>query len=406
MTVSPDGKSLAAAWARLAQALADSEKILDRRAESGGWGAALDPVERAEAYDYWAQVLTFGLRREFHYRLTDHPMFHRIGFDTKIGFDNPDNVYQIAMIQPDQVYRLTGDMGSAQFVEISVSVGFPGVVVPPRTIAKFDSTEFEIGAGGRIEIVVGGERTEGNWLPLEPDASSVLVRQVFGEWHADGTPGDFRIVRVNGEGDRSPPITLASVADRLERTAEFYEKEINFWLGYADGLVARIVPNTFEAPGEQGKSLEQVNAARAFFCWGLYDLKPDEALIVQIPEPPAGTYLGFHLNNYWLQSLDYVGRVTSLNGRQVQVDDDGMIRYVLAHEDPGVPNWMDVGDHPVGAMLFRQALTPRANQPTAHLVPLAGLRDVLPANTPQFSAEDRARQIAARRAHIASRFRW
>lgn len=401
-----DRTALTSGWGRLTQALADSEKLLDRHAQTGRWGAADDPMERAQAYDYWAQVLTFALRREYHFGLADHPMFHRISLDTKIGFDNPDNAYQIALIEPDQVYRVTGDMGTAQFVEISISVGFPGVVVPPRTIAKFDSTEFEIGEDGKIEITVGGERTEGNWLPLEPDASSLLVRQVFGEWTPDAVAGDFRIVRVKGEGDRSPPISPPSVADRLQRAAEFYEKEVTFWLDYSDGLIERITPNTFEQPGEQGKALQQVNAARAFFCWGLWDLKPDEALIVEIPKPAEGSYLGFHLNNYWLQSLEYVGRVTSLNGRQAHVDDDGMIRYVLAHVDPGVQNWMDVGDHPLGAMLFRQALTTQPNQPTARKIPLARLREELPASTPSFSPEQRAEQIAARRAHIASRFRW
>lgn len=406
MIDSADRKALSSAWNELSHALANSQCLLDRHARSGRWGAADDPVERSEAYDYWAQVLTFALRREFHYRLVDHPTFHRIGLDTKIGFDNPDNVYQIAMIDPGQVYRITGDMGGAQFIEISVSVGFPGVVVPPRTIAKFDSTEFVIGSDGRIEIAVGGERHGANWLPLEPDATSVLVRQVFGEWRADAVPGDFRIVRVSGEGDRSPPIAPISVADRLQRATEFYTKQSTYWLDYADGLVARIAPNTFEAPGEQGKALQQVNAARAFFCWGLWDLASDEALVVEMPKPMEGAYLGFHLNNYWLQSLDYVGRITSLNGSQVQVDEDGVIRYVLAHNDPGVPNWMDVGDHPRGAMLFRQALTTRANQPIARVVPFAGLRTALPAGTPSVSASERAAQIAARRAHVASRFRW
>ena len=76
------------------------------------------------------------------------------------------------------------------------------------------------------------------------------------------------------------------------------------------------------------------------------------------------------------------------------------------HSDPGVQNWMDVGDHPLGAMLFRQALTKQANQPTARKVALARIRDELPASTPSFSPQQRSEQIAGRRAHIASRFRW
>jgi hypothetical protein len=192
----------------------------------------------------------------------------------------------------------------------------------------------------------------------------------------------------------------------MQRVVEFYEKQITYWLDYADKLVERIDWNTFENPGEQGKEIIHVNGARAFFSWGLYDLEPDEALLVTMQAPPEGAYLGVHLNNYWLQSLDYVGRITSLNDEQVHVDEDGLIRYVFAHEDPGVPNWMDVGDHKKGAILFRTALTDKVSIPTARLVKLDDVRAEMPENTPAISKEDRAGQIAGRRAHIASRFRW
>ena len=173
-----------------------------------------------------------------------------------------------------------------------------------------------------------------------------------------------------------------------------------------DALVERIEPNTFESPGLQGRELVQLNAARAFFTWGLYQLEPDEALIVEIRAPEPDAYLGFHLVNYWLQSLDYVGRTTSRNNMQAHIDADGIIRYVLAHEDPQVPNWIDVGGHPWGGMLFRAALVSEATQPTATLVPFADVRDALPADTPVVDAAARREEIRARRAHVAARFRW
>jgi hypothetical protein len=83
-----------------------------------------------------------------------------------------------------------------------------------------------------------------------------------------------------------------------------------------------------------------------------------------------------------------------------------VIRYVLAHEDPQVPNWMDVGGHPWGGMLFRAALVTEASQPTARLVPFGDVRDALPADTPVIDAAARGEEIRTRRAHVASRFRW
>jgi hypothetical protein len=389
------------AWARLTSAARMAPEVLAQGTRSHG------EVEVAEGYDYWAQVLTFGLRREFHYGDPRHPMFHRIGLDTKIGFDNPDNVYEIAKIDPTRSYRVAGRLGTTQFVEFSASVGFPGVVVPPRTVSKLDTTELDVADDGTIEIFVGGPPRARNWLALDDDATSVLVRQVFGDWRPDDVPGDFRITTDDTwDGERAADLVPEDVMRRLDRTAEFVETQTRYWIDYVDDLIARIEPNTFARPGLQGRELTQVNAARAFFCWGIWQLERDEALIVEIEAPGPEEYLGFHLNNYWLQSLDYAGRITSLNARQAHVDADGRIRYVLAHDDPGVPNWLDVQGHPWGPMVFRAALTETPAQPTSTLVPSGEVRDALPPDTPVVDERSRRAQIRTRRAHVASRFRW
>jgi hypothetical protein len=387
-------------WARLVRAITEAPGALER-------GYEHDDVAIAEGYDYWAQVLTFGLRREFHYGDVRHPMLHRLGFDSKIGFDNPDNVYEVARIDPSRGYRLYGTLGTAHFLEFSTSVGFPGVVIPPRTISKLDTTEVDLGDGGTVELFVGGPPRDRNWLAVDDEVTSVLVRQVFGEWRSDDVPGDFRIECLDdNDGARNEVFATEEVARRLARTAEFVETQTRYWLDYVEGLIGRIEPNTFEAPGLQGRELAQLNAARAFFTWGLYRLAPDEALVVEIAAPEPGAYLGFHLVNYWLQSLDYVGRTTSCNNLQAHVGGDGVIRYVLAHEDPQVPNWMDVGGHPWGGMLFRAALVGEASQPVATVVPFADVRDALPVDTPMIDAGARREEIQTRRMHVASRFRW
>ncbi|MGH9025778.1 MAG: hypothetical protein ACRDWD_06650, partial [Acidimicrobiia bacterium] len=46
-------------------------------------------------------------------------------------------------------------------------------------------------------------------------------------------------------------------------------------------------------------------------------------------------------NEAWFESLDIANRVVNLNGHQMHVDDDGKWRVVVAHYDPGVPNWLD-----------------------------------------------------------------
>ena len=44
-----------------------------------------------------------------------------------------------------------------------------------------------------------------------------------------------------------------------------------------------------------------------------------------------------------------------LNKFSAHYEDDGSVRIVLAHQDPGsrFPNWLETCDHDEGAMLFR-----------------------------------------------------
>ena len=60
-----------------------------------------------------------------------------------------------------------------------------------------------------------------------------------------------------------------------------------------------------------------------------------------------------HLTDYWGQSLDYANRLTSINQAQAHRDEDGRLRYVIAHRDPGAPNWLDTTEHPSGYITLR-----------------------------------------------------
>ena len=105
------------------------------------------------------------------------------------------------------------------------------------------------------------------------------------------------------------------------------------------------------------------------YAGGVFELEPDEALIIEsrIPVPPQ--YIGFHLANLWGESLDFANRQTSLNGFQVEPDADGVLRYVVAHRDPGVPNWLDTTGHREGFLTPRWAYSeqpPPDRWPTIH----------------------------------------
>src|SRR5262245_52304258 len=145
------------------------------------------------------------------------------------------------------------------------------------------------------------------------------------------------------------------------------------------------------------------------YAGGVYELAPDEALVIESFTPFEPMYIGMHLSNFWGESFDYANRITSLNGFQSERDPDGHIRYVIAHRDPGVPNWLDTTGHPEGFMAPRWAYFEKPAQeiwPTisAVKVPFAEIRKHLPPTTRTVPPEERRAAIRIRQLHVQRRF--
>ena len=71
-------------------------------------------------------------------------------------------------------------------------------------------------------------------------------------------------------------------------------------------------------------------------------------MIVELRQPLEPNYIGFHLGNYWGNSLDFANYQSSLNGVQAHRNSANVLRYVVAHQDPGVWDWLDTTGHPEG----------------------------------------------------------
>jgi hypothetical protein len=144
------------------------------------------------------------------------------------------------------------------------------------------------------------------------------------------------------------------------------------------------------------------------YSGGMFDLGSDEALLIEVDVPIQPAYTGFHLGNLWGESLDYANHVTSLNGFQAESDADGMIRFVVAHTDPGVPNWLDTTGHQQGFMTLRWTYPESPDQfPKVNVskLPLSEVRQHLPSTTRTVSPGERQEQIKIRQEHVQRRYR-
>ena len=104
-------------------------------------------------------------------------------------------------------------------------------------------------------------------------------------------------------------------------------------------------------------------------------LGPEDALVVEGRWPEC-VYANVMFWNRFQQAPDYRYRSCSLNRKQMQADAEGRFRFVVAHEDPGVPNWIDTEGHAAGTLYWR-FLLPEGDieQPRCEVVPLASLRE-------------------------------
>lgn len=391
---SSSAEALASAWSRLADAVRDLPAMLKRP------DTPLSELDLAEAYRHFARLLTLALQNHVHHADVDFPSFGRLGPETKFGGENPDVLYQIAKIDGRHSYRVLGRRGSCHYLEFTVSAGFAGTEVAPRVISRMTSERLEIDASGCFELILSPAPSPGSWLQLEPDADTLMVRQVFNNWDEED-PASLEIVRIGGEGATRPTLRAETMVGGLEAAARYATSQASVWAEFAADYRKKQPANCFEVPPPPSGDLL---GSQSFFSLGYFDLRESEALLIEIPAPEGG-YLGLQLTNFWwFESLEYANRITSLSRHQTHLSRDGRIRYVVAQRDPGVPNWLDTEGHREGLMIFRWALVDSAPTPQTRVVGFDEIRSALPPDTPVVSAETRRREIERRQAHVARRY--
>ena len=102
-----------------------------------------------------------------------------------------------------------------------------------------------------------------------------------------------------------------------------------------------------------------------------WKLEPDEALVIDAM-PPRCDHWNFQLNNHWMESLDYRYFRIHTNSAIAERRPDGSIRIVVAHRDPGVPNWLATEGRPFGTIFWRFQLPVEApERPHTEVMALA-----------------------------------
>ena len=336
-----------------------------------GMGAPTDPLTQAEGYRYLSRLTRAGLEAFLEHADPRAPDLRRMVHETvKMGADNPDNHYLNATISGEYEYTLRGTRGTVHFLHFATQKGGYGQGGDMPPTGFLDSTELDLGPEGELEIAVACERPAGarNWLPMERDTGLLIVRQTFLDRERE-VPAELRIERV-GDDARPTPLSAAQVDGGLAMASAFVAGASLLFAKWARDFQK----HTNELPQfDPATSTAAGGDPNIAYYHSYWKLEPDEALVIEAT-PPSCESWNFQLNNHWMESLDYRHHVIHVNKHTATYEPDGGVRIVVAHEDPGLPNWIDTAGHLHGTMCFRWIKADAHPQPTTRVVKLRELR--------------------------------
>jgi hypothetical protein len=318
------------------------------------------------------------------------------------GLPNPDFLNRNGFIDCAHTYRIHGNRRGNQWATIQVFRGFWGDEVMGNQ-ANIDFDDVPMAADGSFEIFIGpnppADAGGTYWVKVDPAVRNAMLatRETAFDWSREG-PMDIHIECL--DRDLGAPIYFdeAELAARIDKAAKYAAASFEFAMAGAGRL--KLAPNAFE---ENTGGRQQGGNPLGHWINMLYDIAPDEALVIEMPVVPA-RYWGFQLGSVWGQTTDYSYHQSSINGVQAHIDADGRFRAVLSLSDPGVPNWLDPAGLSTGVCLLRFYKAEETVTPTVTRVKLAEVRGHLPKDTPAVTAEARRAALDERR--IASLRRY
>lgn len=297
----------------------------------------------------------------------------------KMFGDNPDAVYYEAPVSDQYEYVIRGKAKGAVYFSVTLEAGTEDGSMSARTVGVLNDTQIDLDADGAFELRLGGAPSERNWLAIPSDASRVTTRHYYEEVRpAAANPAkdpEWEIERVGAKGSVGLP-QPQDIAASIRRITQFMKSRTldrpPFGQGGTPPPFVNLQPNTFPkpvVPGDYGLA-----ATDAHYCMTPYYVGPGQALVIRGRWPTCRS-ANLVLWNRFMQTYDYINHQVWLNRAHTQLEADGSFKMILAHEDPGLPNWISTQGQPFGLAFWRFMMAEGdVETPVAELVELADLK--------------------------------
>jgi hypothetical protein len=377
-------------WTRLVRAIEAMPALL----------AGTPAADHAEGTRYLLRFLQAGLRLCIEAEDTAAPMLTRsIEHRMTWGLDNPDTTYLYSRLAPGRAYRLTGDRGTARHLEVQVNTGHQG----DGDFTGWQATWWATGddLADPVDLVI----------PAHREASFLLIRQYFSDWQTERPAVlDLQCPEVTLPPQ---PLTAPDLEGRIDLLVQWLTTGLGCWDQLAQGFVASVPEDALAWEVQPFLPPDTASGLKGqAYGMGGWRCGPDEAVILEL-RPPAGRYWGISLCDRWWQSIDFAQRQSSLNDSQAVADADSSsnsetFTCVIAHDDPGVANWLDPGHNTEGSLAVRYLFPTDGELPPvrATRVARADLDAALPDGVGRMNPTARQDTLRARQSAVARRLSW
>ena len=372
------------AWDDFCDQLKAAGRIVVRETRDG------DPQDAVEGFRYLSRMVLMANFRAIE-RRTPGTRAQRIGLIPPppkggIGVQSPNQDHIVQPVDARHRYRITGTAGDV-YTHLSAwsppipddvgaaSVGLdaedhlerfnPNMALTPHTLVLADIAA----ADGTVDFVLSVDPPDDGsaWMSMAPTTRELMGRVVYDDRHGQ-TPPRLTIECLDDHEQPETP-TPEDMAERLAVAGHLVLGQKADYEGWTADLLTR--ENETEFTREWYERIGGSPDDR-HFEFGYWRVPEGSALVLEFDEP-ATQHWNFQLCNHWMENLANYATGEGYIDKENAVRNDGRVRIVVAHEDPGVPNWIepDARNHGVMGLRFvRPAVEPQVE---THLVPIADL---------------------------------
>jgi hypothetical protein len=352
-----------ATWHQFCDALKEAGDLLIEP------GVPQDEQTQADGLRYLSRMARAALEWYVEFNDPAFPVLYRPAHETiKLGADNPDNLYQKAVIDGRYEYLLKGTRGSVDYISMATSRGSYAENFTQVETGFLDGNTLAVGADGTFEVVISQKQQTGNWLTVSEASESLLIRQTFR--HRDKeTPAEITIERLDRYATPEPLELMTAIA-HFEKATAFYRNTTRMFADWSQKISQH--PNTLPL-WDQAFCQMVGGDPNILYYHGHFKLHNEEAMVITLPSIPACQTWNIQVDNYWMESLDYRYHRVSLNQAQASVNDNGSVTLVLTATDPNCANWISTAGHGEGTLCFRWVGAKDSVDPQVAVMPVGDI---------------------------------